>query len=332
MSLESDQLIQSIKTLLHSARNQIVRNVNTTIVSTYFEIGRLIIENNQKGSRRAHYGKETLKQISLSLSREFGKGFSVDNLENMRRFYITYQKSETLSPKFNLSWSHYIFLMRLPPEEREFYEIESFENNWSIRELKRQYNTALYDRLKLSKDKDSIIKLSKEGQIISRPKDIIKDPYILEFLGLKEDKSYSENDLEQAIIDKIEHFLLELGKGFAFIGRQKRFTFNEHHFFVDLVLYNRLLKCFVLIDLKIGELKHQDLGQVQMYVNYYDRFVKTKDENPTIGIILCKRKYDSIIEITLPEDNNQIFASQYQTYIPSKKEFLEQIEDIDIDE
>lgn len=256
----------------------------------------------------------------------------------MRTFYLTYgkgqtvsdkfQKGQILSDKFRLSWSHYIFLMRLPEQERRFYEIEAIENNWSLRELDRQFNSALYDRLRLSRDKDGVKALSEKGQVINKPQDAIKDPYVLEFLGLKEDHSYTESEMEQAIINKVEHFLLELGKGFTFVGRQQRFTFEEEHFFVDLVFYNRLLKCFVLIDLKIGKLKHQDLGQIQMYVNYYDRFVRTDEENPTIGIILCKDKKDNIVEITLPKGNKQIFASQYKTYLPTKEELVAQIEDV----
>lgn len=331
MILPSKDLYQDIKLLLHNARSQVMRAVNTTMVHTYFEIGRLIVEHEQGGQEKAGYGKETLKDLSSSLLDEFGKGFSVDNLENMRKFYLTYGKSETVSRKFDLSWSHYVFLMRLDERERNFYELESRENNWSLRELKRQFDTALFDRLRLSKDKEGVKALNAKGQIITKPQDAVKDPYVLEFLGLKEDTSYSESELEQAIIDKIEHFLLELGKGFAFVGRQKRFTFDEQHFFVDLVFYNRLLKCFVLIDLKIGDLKHQDLGQIQMYVNYYDRFVKTEDETPTIGIVLCRDKNDSVVEITLPENNKKIFASQYKTYLPSKEEFMAQIDEAEED-
>ena len=212
------------------------------------------------------------------------------------------------------------------PEERKFYEIESIKNNWSLRELRRQFDTSLYERLALSRDKKAIKELSEKGQIIEKPKDTLKDPYILEFIGLPENEKYSESELEQKIIDKLEHFLLELGKGFTFVGRQVRFTFDEEHFRVDLVFYNRLLQCFVLIDLKIGKLTHQDLGQMQMYVNYYDRFVKLDTENKTIGIILCKDKKDTLVEITLPENNEQIYASKYQTVLPSKKELKQLIE------
>lgn len=331
MTLPSNNLFQDIKVLLQNARSQVVRAVNTTMVHTYFEIGRLIVEHEQKGNIKAEYGAKTLETLSQELTSEFGKGFSDKNLERMRTFYKVYKNSSTASSKFTLSWSHYVFLMRLDERERDFYELESIENNWSIRELKRQFDTAIFDRLRLSKDKEGVKSLNAKGQIVTKPQDAVKDPYILEFLGLKEDASYSESELDQAIIDKIEHFLLELGKGFAFMGRQQRFTFDEQHFFVDLVFYNRLLKCFVLIDLKIGDLKHQDLGQIQMYVNYYDRFVKTEDENLTIGIVLCRDKNDSVVEITLPENNKQIFASQYKTYLPTKEEFMAQIDEVEED-
>jgi predicted nuclease of restriction endonuclease-like (RecB) superfamily len=331
-------LFKDIETLLQSARSKVASAVNTTMVQTYFEIGRIIVEHEQQGHEKAEYGKETLQALSKQLTQEFGKGFSSTNLKQMRGFYLIYRKGQTLSDEFNssqtpsiklqLSWSHYVFLMRLPERERNFYEIEAVNNDWSLRELKRQFDTALFDRLRLSKDQAGIKKLNTQGQIITKPQDAVKDPYVLEFLGLKEDSSYSESELEQAIIDKLEHFLLELGKGFTFVGRQQRFTFDEQHFFVDLIFYNRLLKCFVLIDLKIGGLKHQDLGQIQMYVNYYDRFVKTEDENPTIGIVLCRDKNDSLVEITLPKNNKQIFASKYQLYLPTKEELQAQVDDV----
>lgn len=324
--------------LLQSARDIIVRSVNQTMVLTYFEIGKMIIEEEQDGKERADYGKQVLKGISSVLSKEFGKGFSVDNLENMRRFFLAYEKSETLSRisskvisetssrKSNneniiLSWSHYLKLMRIEDEnERSFYEIESFKNNWSVRELQRQYDSALYIRLVLSRNKDKIKELSEKGLVLEKPKDAIKDPYILEFIGLPEHSEYSESQLEQEIIDKLEHFLLELGNGFTFVARQKRISFDDKHFRIDLVFYNRFLKCFVLIDLKIGEIKHQDLGQMQMYVNYYDRKIRLDKENKTIGIVLCKDKNESVVEYTLPENNEQIFASKYKTVLPSKEE------------
>lgn len=324
--------------LLQSARTKVVRSVNQTMVLTYFEIGKMIVEEEQDGKERADYGKEILKGLSTVLSKEFGKGFSVDNLENMRKFYLAYQKSETLSRISSktisettsrksesgnniLSWSHYLKLMRIEDEnERSFYEIESFKNNWSVRELQRQFDSALYTRLALSRNKEKVKELSEKGLMLEKPKDAIKDPYILEFIGLPEHAEYSESELEQEIIDKLEHFLLELGNGFTFVARQKRISFDDKHFRIDLVFYNRFLKCFVLIDLKIGEIKHQDLGQMQMYVNYYDREIRLDEENKTIGIVLCRDKSQSVVEYTLPENNEQIFASKYKTVLPSKEE------------
>ena len=237
------------------------------------------------------------------------------------------QISKTLTAKLRLSWSHYLFLMSISNvDERNFYELEAYTEDWSLREMKRQFDSSLYERLALSKDKEGIKNLSVKGQLIEKHTDLIKDPYVLDFLGLDEQARYSETELETAIINKLEQFLLELGKGFLFESRQKRFTFDEDHFFVDLVFYNRLLHCYVLIDLKIGELKHQDLGQMQMYVNYFDRYVKLDTEQPTIGIILCKKKKDSLVKITLPKDAN-IHAAKYQTYLPSKKELKQQLEE-----
>ncbi len=321
-----------VANLLKEARKNVVQTINKTMVYTYFEIGRMIVEEEQNGKERAEYGKRIIKELSRRLTAEFGKGFSQRNLEQMRQFYLTYSKTQTLSAQFNLSWSHYLFLLRINnEEERKFYEIEAINNGWSLRELRRQFNSALYERLALSRDKEGVKELSKKGQIITKPEDTIKDPYVLEFLGLPEESKYSETEFEQRIIDKLENFLLELGKGFTFVGRQVRFTFNEKHFRVDLVFYNRLLRCFVLIDLKIGEITHQDLGQMQMYVNYYDRKVKLADENPTIGIILCKTKDDALVEMTLPENNEQIFASNYLTVLPSKDELKELIKSKDFD-
>ena len=240
----------------------------------------------------------------------------------MKQFYLAYSKVQTVSAQFKLSWSHYLILMRMENiEERNFYEIESIQNNWSLRELRRQIDSALYERLVLSRDKEKVKELAFKGQVIEKPEDVVKDPYILEFLGLEEQSNYSENKLETEIINNLEKFLLELGKGFTFVGRQVRFTFDEKHFRVDLVFYNRILKCFVLIDLKIGEVTHQDLGQMQMYVNYYDRYVRLPDENKSIGIIICREKNDTLVRLTLPEDNNQIFASKYMTVLPTKEEF-----------
>ncbi len=359
-------LIDELRSLIRSARRAVVRSVDTIQVVTNFEIGRRIVEHEQKGKKRAEYGKRLLEKLSAKLTTEFGRGFSRSNLEYMRNFYLIYQghssripqmlsgklldhgKSQTVSGKFidsnnpsqisqipptefispfRLSWSHYVFLMGIKDAgERNFYEIEAAEQSWSLRELKRQYNSGLYERLSLSRDKEGIRKLAGQGQTISRPEDLLKEPYVLEFLGLEEKEKYSESDLETAIIDKLEHFLLELGKGFLFEARQKRFTFDEEHFFVDLVFYNRLLRCYVLIDLKIGKLNHGDLGQMQMYVNYFDRFVKLDHENPTVGIILCKQKNNALVEITLP-DNANIHAREYQLYLPDKEELRQKLMD-----
>ncbi|OBW41355.1 hypothetical protein AB670_02332 [Chryseobacterium sp. MOF25P] len=333
--LQNVQLLQNISALLDDARKNVVVAVNHTMVLTYFEIGRMIVEEEQNGENRAEYGKKLLKDLSIGLTQRFGKGFSASNLQQMTQFYLSYSIrqtlydeskksiSQTLSVNFKLSWSHYLKLMRIKDiNERKFYEIESFKNNWSLRELQRQYDAALYTRLALSKNKEEIIQLSEKGQIIEKPRDLIKDPYILEFLGLPEKSTYSENDLESELIDKLEHFLLELGQGFTFVSRQKRISFDEKQFRIDLVFYNRILKCFVLIDLKIGELKHQDIGQMQMYVNYFDREKRLEDENKTIGIILCQDKSEALVRYTLPEDNEQIFASKYLTVLPSKEDFI----------
>lgn len=328
MSLIDNSFYNDIKSLLHNAKNKVYQTINTTMTETYFLIGKRIVEEEQGGESRAKYGKQLIKNLSIELTKEFGDGFSTDNLKNMRRFYISFQKSETVSHLFKLSWSHYVFLSRMQDEnERSFYEIESSQNSWSLRELKRQFDSGLYERLRLSSDKSKVKELSTKGQIIQNVDDMIKDPYILEFVGLPELSSYSESELEQKLIDKLEHFLLELGKGFTFVARQKRITFDEEHFKVDLVFYNRFLKSFVVIDLKIGKLKHQDIGQMMMYVNYFDRYEKTEDENPTIGIILCKDKSEAVVELTLPKDNEQIYASKYLTVLPDKEEFKKLLED-----
>jgi predicted nuclease of restriction endonuclease-like (RecB) superfamily len=323
---KTNSFLEQVKSLLFEAQQRVVHSVNSIMVQTYFELGKQIVEHEQEGKNYANYGEYLLEALSENLTKEFGKGYSKRNLELIRKFYLTYKIAKSPISQ-SISWTHYLHLMRIQNEdERVFYENEIVSNNWSVRELNRQINTSLYERLLLSKNKTEILKLSQEGQIIEKPKDIIKDPYILEFLNLPENHSYNESELEQALIDKLEHFLLELGKGFTFVGRQVRFTFDEEHYRIDLVFYNRLLKCFVLIDLKIGKLKHQDIGQMQMYVNYYDRFVKLEDENKTIGIILCKDKKDTLVEITLPENNEQIFASKYELILPSKKELKEVIE------
>ena len=345
-------LITELCGLIQSARHVVATTVNTLQVMTNFEIGHRIVEYEQKGEKRAEYGAELLKELSTRLTEEFGRGFSERNLRSFRAFYLIYQdrsaairqkasaklpltqkgqtSTDQLAPNrifqaaseklfFTLSWSHYVLLLTIKnPEERSFYEIESTREGWSLPELKRQVASCLYERLALSRDKESVMQLANEGHVIIKPEDMLKEPYVLEFLGLDEKSGYSESDMEAAIIDQLEQFLLELGKGFLFEARQKRFTFDEDHFFVDLVFYNRLLRCYVIIDLKLDKLSHQDLGQMQMYVNYFDRFVKIPDENSTIGILLCKRKKEAIVELTLPSDAN-IHAREYNLYLPSKE-------------
>ncbi len=344
-------LIAEVRNLIQSARRGVSSVIDTFQVMTNFEIGRRIVEHEQKGEKRAAYGAELLIELSARLTEEFGKGFSRSNLQNMRTFFLLWEnrvpkirqqpagelpikekyqqatgKSEIaqqpagqFSKPFTLSWTHYVLLLTIKdPDERSFYEIEATNEGWSVPELKRQKASALYHRLALSRDKAGVKRLAEKGQIIAKPEDVLKEPYVLEFLGLDEQAGYSESDLESAIISQIERFLLELGKGFLFEARQRRFTFDEDHYFVDLVFYNRLLRCYVLVDLKLDKLTHQDLGQMQMYVNYFDRYVKQPSENPTVGILLCKRKKDAIVELTLPKDAN-IHAKEYQLYLPSKE-------------
>ena len=320
-------LYDQIRRVLLEAQSSVSRAVNMAMVHAYFEIGRLIVEDEQHGKARAEYGEETLKMLSERLAAEFGRGFSMRNLRNMRTFYLTFRNRQTLSAR--LSWSHYTLLMRLDDEQaRDFYIKEAESENWSVRELDRQINSLLFERLALSRDRVQIKALAEQGQILESPRDAIKDPCILEFLGLPEQTAYSEKDLETALLNNLQSFLLELGKGFAFVARQKRITLDAEHFYIDLAFYNRLLRCFVLIDLKIGKLTHRDLGQMQMYVNFYDREVKTDDENSTIGIILCRDKKETIARYTLPEDNTQIFASKYKLYLPTEDELIRQVDEV----
>lgn len=347
-----EALFNRISSLIDGARSYVSKTVNTIEVATKYAVGQYIVEEEQEGKERAKYGKAILKNLSVRLTERYGNGWSVETLTLCRKFYLTYyskivkidydiqntlpenaggQKLEivnnvyeiqdlrNLAQQFALTWSHYLVLMRIKnPDERRFYEIESARGQWNVRQLQRQYNSSLYERLALSRDKDEVMRLANEGQVIEKPADLIKNPLTLEFLGLKPDAAYSESKLENAIISKLQDFLLELGKGFLFEARQKRLTFKEDNFYVDLVFYNRFLRCYVLIDLKIDKLTHQDLGQMLMYVHYYDKYVKTPDENPTIGILLCKEKDDALVELTLPENAN-IYATEYALYLPDKK-------------
>jgi len=352
------ELLVRVRTLILTARRMAARQINTLQVLTNFEIGRLIVESEQSGKERAGYGKQLIEEISGKLVAEFGRGFSKSNLEYMRRFFLEYrdrvpgiaqsvigQLPQTAGTArfpleipgnrrgdpqitelpFQVSWTHYFFLLGIGDrDERRFYEIEAAQNNWSVRELNRQFDSGLYERLALSRDKNKIRELSKKGQIVQKTEDVLKEHYVLEFLGMDEKADYREQELESAIIGKLQRFLLELGKGFLFESRQKRLSLGPDVFFVDLVFYNRVLRCHVLIDLKIGKLTHQDLGQIQMYVNYFDRYVRAADENPTIGIILCKLKNDARVELTLPKDTN-VYPRRYQLCLPSKKELRERL-------
>ncbi|HIG93223.1 TPA: DUF1016 domain-containing protein [Candidatus Woesearchaeota archaeon] len=326
-SSEYNILLDHVGVLLNEARKEVYYQVNQTLVKTYWGVGREIIEFEQKGEEKAEYGSKLLSFLSTDLTSRYGKGFSVDNLEKMRKFYSLNQNSATLSRK--LSWSHYCLILRLEEKRaRDFYTIESEKERWSVRELERQINSMLFERIALSKEKKKVIELSKKGQVVEKPQDLVKDPYILEFLGLEELPHYSETDLEERLIANLKHFLLELGKGFAFVARQQRITLEDEHFYIDLVFYNRLLKCFVLLELKVGKLTHKDLGQLQMYVNYYNKNIKQTDEQPTIGILLCADKKEAIVRYTLPEHNKQIFASKYKLCLPNKAELEEKVKKI----
>ncbi len=361
-----ETLFDKVTDLIELSRAYIASSFKVAEVYTKFYIGQYIVEYEQKGDVKAQYGEQVLRKLSERLTTRFGMGWSYASMKNIRRFYVVYSDRLTGSYPvalekanhwlancidttrnnadvqantfpirgFLLSWSHYLILMRVDnPEARSFYEIECAQQQWSKRQLGRQVGSSLYERLALSRNKNEVKRLAKEGQTIEKPSDIIKDPITLEFLGLKPDTAYSESKLENAIINRLQQFLLESGKGFLFEARQKRFTFEEQHFYVDLVFYNRLLQCYVLIDLKTDNLSHQDLGQMQMYVNYYDRYIKQDYEKPTIGILLCERKNDALVELTLPKDAN-IYASAYQLYLPDKallqakvKEWIEEFEE-----
>lgn len=314
----NEAFLTNVADILEQARQNAKAAIDLSMVYAYFEIGKLIVEEEQSDGQRAAYGKYVIPELSKYLTAHLGQGFSVTNLKQMRKFYQVYagdQIGQTLSDQFS----------NLPAVSTgRNYEIEAAQNHWGLKELQRQFDSALYERLALSRDKDTVMELALKGQVIEKPEDMLKDPYILEFTGLEERAEFSESELESRLLDHLQEFLLELGKGFAFIGRQVRFTFDERHFRVDLVFYNRLLHCFVVIDLKTGELTHQDLGQMQMYVNYYDRYEKTADENPTIGVLLCQQKSDALVELTLPADSN-IYASKYELYLPDKKELQEKL-------
>lgn len=319
-----NNIYQEIKQILQQAKNKVYITANTAMVEAYWQIGKIIVEK-QNGNNKAEYGTAFLKNLSKQMTKEFGKGFTLTNLNYMRQFYLTFPKNHAVSDK--LSWTHYRLLMRIENENaRKFYEEECIKSNWSTRQLERQMNTFFYERLLSSKNKDKICKeiLTIESKQ-NTPEDIIRDPYVLEFLGLSENKDFLEKDLEQALVTHLQKFLLELGRGFSFVARQKRITFDDRHFYIDLVFYNYILKCFVLIDLKLGDLTHQDLGQMQMYVHYFEREMMNDGDTPPIGIVLCADKSDSIVKYTLPKNEKQIFASKYKLYLPSEEELLSEL-------
>ncbi|MAG78289.1 hypothetical protein CL616_02890 [archaeon] len=303
-----------VREILDKARNYVYIQVNFAMVQAYWEIGRIIVEEEQKGKKRAEYGKKLIKSLSERLTKDYGRGFNVANLRRMRQFYLVFEKGASL--RRQLTWTHYKILLKLDKDIRDFYMIESINNKWSTRELDRQINSSLYERVRLSKNKKEVKKLAEKGQEILEPKDIIKDPFVLEFLNIKE--KVREKDLENSIIDKLKEFFLELGKGFSFVGRQKRITIDNDHYYVDLVFYNYILKCFVLIDLKTGKLTPRDIGQMDFYVRYFDKEEKLKEDNPTVGLILCKDKKEMMIKYTLLNESKNIFASKYKLYFPSE--------------
>ena len=327
--LSSDNpMILEIRELLEKSRKNIAQQVNTELLTTYWNIGRIIVEYEQQSQLRAEYGKQTLKELSKELTREFGKGFSRSNLQNMRAFYLAYEKCQTPSGK--LAWSHYCELLTISDEgKRSFYEKEAVNSGWSVRELKRQIESSLYERLLLSSgdaNKEKVLSLAQKGIEIAQPADIIRDPYVFEFLGIPENKPYLESDLEQALVMQIEKFLLELGRGFMFVGTQQRITLNNTHYYVDMVFYNKILRAYVLIELKTKKLTPEAAGQLNMYLNYYAAEVNDHDDNPPIGIILCTDKDSVAAEYALGGLSNNIFASRYVLYMPDKEQLVAQVE------
>lgn len=324
----NNSMILEIRELLENARKNVAQQVNTQLLTTYWNIGRIIVEYEQQNQIRADYGKQTLRELSKELKREFGKGFSRSNLQNMRAFYLAYEKCQTVSGK--LSWSHYCELLNITDEnKRSFYEKESINSGWSVRELKRQIDSSLYERLLLSSgdaNKEKVLSLAQKGIEINQPADIIRDPYVFEFLGVPENKPILESDLEKALVVQIEKFLLELGRGFMFVGTQQRVTLNNTHYYVDMVFYNKILRAYVLIELKTKKLTPEAAGQLNMYLNYYAAEVNDPDDNPPIGIILCTEKDSIAAEYALGGLSNNIFASRYVLYMPDKEQLIAQVE------
>ena len=320
-------LINEIRSIIESARSNAVRSVDFCRVQMYWQIGRRIVEEEQGGEHRAEYGKRLIKNLAEQLEPVYGTGFSYRQLNFSRQFYLEYPIVNALRSQFN--WTQYRALIQISDKDkREYYELEAANNNWTAREMERQIHSMLYERLLLSNDKESVLAMARKERLPQNPQEIIKDPMVLEFLGLDRLPHYYESDLENALINHLQDFLLELGNGFTFVARQKRLLIEDDEFFADLVFYNRLMRCFVVIELKTGKATHQDLGQLQMYVNYYDRCEKSSDENPTIGILLCTEKNDTLVSMTLPKDNNTILASKYQLYLPSEQQLIDEVEKV----
>jgi len=325
--LENNEIVSEIREILNQTRNTITQTINYEMLMAYWNIGRIIVKNEQIGLSNASYGKQLLKTISKDLTNQLGKGFSVSNLQYMRRFYLNFQNQQTVSVK--LSWSHYCEILNLTDiNGRLFYIQEAINSKWSVRDLKRQINTSLYERLLLSNNSDNktrVLELANKGIEVIQPKDILRDPYVFEFLNIPDNKPILEKDLEYALIRKIEHFLLELGRGFMFVGSQQRITISNNHYYVDLVFYHKILKAYILIDLKIGNLKPENIGQMNMYINYYAKEINEKDDEKPIGIILCANKSSIVAEYALGGLDNQIFVSKYTYFIPEKKELIHQL-------
>ena len=321
---KSDLFYKEVRNIILEARNNAVRSVDYERVKMYWQLGERVFIEEQKGQNRANYGEYLIKTLAEELEKEFGSGFSVRQLERARRFYRIYPIASAVRTQLN--WMQYKLLIAIADNsKREYYELEAIKNAWTGRELERQINSLLYERLLMSNDKEAVLAVARKERIPVKPSEIVKDPTCLEFLGLKPQAEYYEKDIESAIISHLQEFLLELGNGFSFVARQKRILIEDDEFFADLVFYNRLIRCFVVIEIKTHKLSHEDLGQLQMYVNYYDRYEKLSDENPTVGILLCTDKNDMLVKISLPENNTHIMTSKYQLYLPSEKEFAEEI-------
>ena len=326
-SVVRQEFVTDIRRIINDARANAVRSVDFCRVQMYWHLGKRILEEEQQGKARADYGTYLIRNLAKAIEPEYGSGFGVRQLEQARQFYRIYPIANTLRSQLN--WSQYRRLIQIEdPDKREYYELESVNNAWTARETGRQIDSLLYERLLASNDKDAVLAVARKERIPETPQEIIKQPAVLEFLGLKREAAYYEKDIEQAIITHIAEFMLEMGKGFSFVARQKRILLEDDEFFVDLVFYNRLLRSFVLIELKTGELTHQDLGQLQMYVNYYDRYERLPDENHTIGILLCTRKNDTLVRTTLPEDNKTILASEYKLYRPTEQQLINEVNEV----